>query len=602
MKKNKYKITSILGIFFFLTAVTTYPLFFKIRSHISGFSSTDEPFAALWNFWWLKYSHLEGLTSNIYSTIVAPFGVNYFKFSIFPFWEIINKWSSIFLGNVITYNLEVVFSFILAGLFMYKLVYFLTDNNYSAIFSGIIYAFCPYHFVRAWQHLGLAQIQWMPLYILSLFLLIKEANLKRAFLSSVCFYLVASFELHYSYFMFIVTIIFILLYSFYKRLDRKYIFQAAKLLTVMTIFILIFTLPNIFAIVNNGINVTHAGFEGGYGFIRPFEDLFTQSARPLSYFLPAATHPVFGEFTEQFIGSNLYGLSLTEHTLYLGWVPLIIAFIALRSWRRRQARFAVTSKEGSINENFSISFFLILAVVSWLFSQPPWWNIFGFKLYMPSFFMYKMVPLFRAYCRFGIVVMLTVAVLAGFGLKFILGKLKKRYARVLLTCLFSGFVLFEFWNWPAYKLINVSSGPAVYSWFRSLPEDFTIAEYPLDEDGVNEMYKFYQTMHEKKIINGTTPGTNENKITKAIVKLSKPKTAGILKWMGVKYVLVHKEDYLGSELMEDREELNSIPLSNGLRFVKSFPPEDCPSKDIMCVRRIGQIDVYEVIASVLRPE
>src|SRR3989338_3141165 len=402
MKKNKFKIISIFGLFFFLTAATTYPLFFKIKSHISGFSSTDEPFAALWNFWWLKYSHLEGLPSNIYSTIVAPFGVNYFKFSLFPLWEFLNKWSSIFTANIITYNLEVILSFIFAGLFMYLLVYFLTGNNLSAIFSGIIYAYCPYHFVRTWQHLGLAQIQWMPLYILSLFVLIKEVNVKSALYAAICFYLVVSFELYYSFFMLIVSTIFLLFCFSYNKFERKYIFPIIKLFIIMAVFIIIFTLPNIFAIVTNGMNVTQAGIKGVYGFVRPFEDLFTQSARPLSYFLPAATHPVFGEFTEQFIGSNLYGLSLTEHTLYLGWVPLILAFTAFRSRRRRKGYLVVSSKKNqSFNENFSIYFFLVLAVVSWLFSQPPWWNIFGFKLYMPSFSMYKIVPMFRAYCRFG---------------------------------------------------------------------------------------------------------------------------------------------------------------------------------------------------------
>ena len=43
------------------------------------------------------------------------------------------------------------------------------------------------------------------------------------------------------------------------------------------------------------------------------------------------------------------------------------------------------------------------------------------------------------------------------------------------------------------------------------------------------MYKFYQTKHEKKIINGTIPGIYANKVAKTITKLSDPHTAGILK-------------------------------------------------------------------------
>ena len=140
--------------------------------------------------------------------------------------------------------------------------------------------------------------------------------------------------------------------------------------------------------------------------------------------------------------------------------------------------------------DFYIGFFIFLAVVAWLFSQPPWWKFGPIKIYMPSFFMYKILPMFRAYCRFGIVVMLAVAVLAGYGLKFILERFKTQKAKIAITCLFAGLVLFEFWNWPPYKVIDVSKVPPVYYWLKEQPGDFVIAEYPLDADSPNEMYKF----------------------------------------------------------------------------------------------------------------
>jgi hypothetical protein len=112
---------------------------------------------------------------------------------------------------------------------------------------------------------------------------------------------------------------------------------------------------------------------------------------------------------------------------------------------------------------------------------------------------------------------------------------------------------------------------------------------------------FYQTAHEKKIINGTIPGTYPNKVARTITKLSEPNSPGILKWMGVKYVLVHKEDYLKSELIEEKEELERIPYNPGLKFIRSFAPEECPQENIMCVRKSGAIDVYEVVALPIKP-
>jgi hypothetical protein len=198
--------------------------------------------------------------------------------------------------------------------------------------------------------------------------------------------------------------------------------------------------------------------------------------------------------------------------------------------------------------------------------------------------------------------MLAIAVLAGFGLKFILERFKSEKAKIALTTLFCGLLLFEFWNYPPFKVINVSKVPGVYYWLKGQPEDLVIAEYPLDITGPSEMYKFYQTKHEKKMINATVPGTYAHRISETITKLSNPHTAGVLKWMGVKYVLVHKQDYINTELVEDYEELNKILQNAGLKFIKTFPKQECPEKNIMCVQKTGPIDVYEVVAIPQEPD
>ncbi len=72
--------------------------------------------------------------------------------------------------------------------------------------------------------------------------------------------------------------------------------------------------------------------------------------------------------------------------------------------------------------------------------------------------------------------------------------------------------------------------------------------------------------------------------------------------MGVKYVLVHRQDYMDTGLVDDTEELNKIPQNSGLKFIKTFPTQECPQKDIMCVQRTGPIDVYKVVSSPIKPE
>jgi hypothetical protein len=200
------------------------------------------------------------------------------------------------------------------------------------------------------------------------------------------------------------------------------------------------------------------------------------------------------------------------------------------------------------------------------------------------------------------VVILAVAVLAGFGLKYLLRRFNNQKAKTIITIICCCLVLFEFWNWPPYKVIDLSKVPDVYYWLKNQPGDFAIAEYPLDTEGANELYKFYQTKHEKKIINGTTPGTYANRIANTIVNLSKPRTAEVLKWMGVKYVIVHRDDYLKSELIDQLTELGKIAKNPGLKFVQSFPGQNCPDKSIMCIQETGPIDVYSIVANPLKPE
>jgi hypothetical protein len=244
----------------------------------------------------------------------------------------------------------------------------------------------------------------------------------------------------------------------------------------------------------------------------------------------------------------------------------------------------------------------MLAFVTWFFSQPPWWKLGPLKIYMPSFFMYKLMPMFRAYSRFGIVLMLAIAVLAGYGLKYLLERFKSAHTKFLVAVLFCGLILFEFWNYPPYKVVDVSRVPAVYYWLKEQPPDTIISEYPSDATYTSELYKFYQTIHEKKTINCAPLGTHANKVSQAIMKLSDPKTAGILKWMGVKLVLVHKGAYLQTELVEDRHELQKIPTLPGIKFIKSFGEEKCPDNESMCTKKTGPIDVYEVVAAAINPE
>lgn len=560
-----------------LIVVMTFPLVFKMSSHMPGFFSTDEPYGALWSMWWQRYAFQNNTASSFCPFIAAPFGINFGSSTVsYPTWQLLGKGFSIMTNEIIANNIFILISFVLTAIIVYFLVYHLTKNRLAGFLSSVIYTFCPYHFARSWQHLAIAQVQWMPLFIFALLYLRENKSYKAVIFVAISYFLIACFELGYAYFMAVATVVFIIFTIFYyKRKSLRVIW----LISLGIFLAFLFLSPQILKIIKSMLmGATTADLTSSM-YKRPFEDLFAQSAKPLSYLLPSAQHPIFGKFTQYFVGDFLYGVSFTEHTLYLGWTTIALSFIAFRYWRRNKLK-KMTEKE-----NFAIGYFILLAIVAWLFSQPPWWKFGSIRIFLPSFFMYKILPMFRAYARFGIVVMLAMSVLAGFGLKFILEKFKTQKAKILITCLFSCLVLFEFWNYPPFKVIDLTKYPVVYDWLKEQNRDFVIAEYPLDVEGQDEMYKFYQTKHGKKMINGTIPGTPANKISHSIIKLSEPRTAGTLKWLGVEYVLVHINKYEDSGLIDVKEELNKIKHNSKLKFVKNF--ED--------------IDVYEIIATPVEP-
>lgn len=575
----------ILALIFFtvLTIILTFPLILNISNCCLGFSSTDELLVPIWNYWYLQYSGHHGLDSLNTDFIAFPF-----KFQVFGVVSYVYLGLILFLSNIFNYivvlNIQILLNFILTGFFTYLLVNKITGSRLSGLFSGIIFAFCPQHFMRSWQHITLSYFQWMPLYIFALFELRQKKGFRQALLLGLALFLNASFDLHYLFFMSIATVVFLFAcFSFDKqRLGLKFFRNLFIGLSLFSFFFLLQFYQYLFSMLFKKPSVASA-----YSiFRRPFEDLFAQSARPLSYFLPSTEHPFFGGLTQMFIGSPVYGDSLTEHNLYLGWVALALAFIGCWLYRKYRAQFR--------EDSFAVKFFLLLGVISWVFSQPPWWQIGSVKVYMPSFFIYKVLPVFRAYCRFGIVLMLAIAVLAGFGIKYLLINFKNNFKKIFIFIILCLLVIFDFWNNPWQHVVDLSKHPAVYDWLKSQEGDFVIAEYPLDVKGSNDFYKFFQTIHEKKMINGTVPGTPANEIAQSMIRLSDPKVLTMLKEMSVKYIIVHQDEYLKTEIIDEIEELRRIQQSKGLRLFKSFDAQECFSDEALCLSKTGPVSVYEL--------
>ncbi len=600
----------IFSTFGLLTLIATYPIIFRMGTSVYGPLYRTDNISTVWHFWWLKYAWLHRLPSKFVSIIATPFGVHYSsQVPYYPVWMFLSKWSSILTNEVFTYNLTILVSFLLSAIFMYYLVYYFTKNKLASITSGIIYAFCPYHFNRAWEHLGLANIQWMPLYVLALLRLNDKRTYKNAILCGIAFWLVISFDYYYAYIMSIFTLGFLLFCFGYRwrrkwhlafngqwsrlKQDIKPAVRTLKMVVVAILFGVIVASPALYPIFKAMLFAPKTEAVAAAGYVRPFKELFSYSARPLSYLLPSKEHPLFGRGIEPFIGSIFYGRGTIEHTLYLGYIPLLLTFVAYRRWRRRRKETrdqpALAGTNYQSKEDFMVGFFIFSCLVALVFSMPPYLRIGNFKLFFPSFFMYKVLPMFRCYARFGAVVMLAVSVLAGFGLKYILEKIKTSKKRFALTTLITCLILFEFTNIPPFHTTDVSYSSQVYQWLSDQPGDFAVAEYPFGQVSIHKDYLFYQRVHQKRLINGAWQGTYAFKVRQKIVNILDPQTPGILSYLGAKYVLVHLDKYLDAREGQGVDIIGEVPdLSRqlGLKLLKKF----------------DNVEVYKVKAKPIEPQ
>ncbi|MCK4648189.1 hypothetical protein KAT51_01575 [bacterium] len=600
LKKHRDEIL-IFSFSILLSLIVTYPLIFRMKSHMYG--HPGDPLGMIWLFWWLKYSAVNHISFSFCPLIAVPFGANYGEFSHYTVSLFFTKSFVLLTNEVFTYNLTIFTSFFFALITMYYLVFYFTKNKVTSMISAIIYALSPYHFAHAAQHLGLASIQWMPLYLLFLFKLEEERRYRYVLLTAFTLFLVAFTDYHYLYFIIVVTLAFLLWETWRGLHSRIRLFQFLKVFVLTGLIALIFILPSTQSFLRNIlISPTEAAKAK---FFKPFRNLFSNSARPLGYLLPSRDNPIFGRYTEKFVDTHFYGGHPVEHTLYLGWVGIMLSIVAVREWRRKSklvnkltSRQVNKSRRGQKRDdrnwqtgklvNWStrtqkgVSFFLFAGLVALLFSHAPYTEIGNFRILFPSYFMYKVLPIFRVYARFGIVVMLCVSVLAGIGLTFILEKIRNTKKRKIFLSVILLLIFIEFAPTLPAPMVNAVNPPPVYEWLAKQRGDFTIAEYPLEDD---IEFLFWQRIHQKRLVNGAQPGTYADKVRKEIVDILKPETPGVLKYLGAKYVILHSGKYLESEDVPVIGEVPDVDKQKGLRLIRIFE----------------EAQVYKIVAEPIEP-
>ena len=521
-----------------LAAVATYPLILKLPTAVIDFG---DPLLNSWILAWNAHALLTDPLHLFHANIFYPhrWTLAYSELLIVP--SLLGLPITLVSGNpILTHNLLLLTSYPLAAFAVYLLVVFLTGDRRAGLVSGVIFAFAAFRLSR----LGQLQIQlgyWIPLAFYFLHRVVETYRWKDLLLFALMAVAQTLSNGHYGYYLALAVALFLGLTALLDPASRRLalwgrvtLVGGLALATVVPLF-----LPYWWARDEVGL-VRHEG------------ELRLFSARLDSYLSAPRTNFFFGDITAPF--------RRPEGELFTGFVALTLAVVAL--WPGRWPRLDETRAHprgplaialellawtsvaalvvafrplvpalvlaASLGLRALLArgqpwlfqllttpqrrarvFYFLLTIFGLTLSLGPTFHAFGTEGgRVPYLVLYKYLPGFsslRVPARFAVLVMLGLAVLAGFGLSRCLGSLSPARAR-LVTLGLASLVFLEYLSAPLPFREFPREIPPVYRWLATQPGEFVIAELPTPGDAGHlsreAIRLYYSAFHWKRMING----------------------------------------------------------------------------------------------------
>jgi hypothetical protein len=514
------------ALYLVLALVATWPLVRTLGTHVPGSDTwAFDEYTFIWNSWWLRHSLFDLGQNPLYSThTFYPLGISLAFYTYNLFNALISLPLQPFLSLPAISNLTFLLATVLSGYGVFILVETLlgsaqrkaTDEQqaardvrlgslviYSAAFlAGLIYAFGSYRFVyAAIGHYDKWSTAWIPFYALYLFKTIRERRMRNAVLAAVFLVFSQLTELVFGVFLGMLTII-VLAFVAGRRGREEVAGGWPSLLGRLAVMGLVATLLYL-PVLAPVVEEMFGGYElAGWG------DAEKLSADLVGLVTPTALHPLGGDWVET-LRQAQEGTSRFRdvNTVFLGWMGLALAIVGAVCYRRKVAAW--------------ITSFVVFTV----FSLGPVLQINGRSMFdldgllvnVPlPFIVLHYIPLVKANRvpnRFSVVLMLSLAVLAGFGAYWLLAKLRRSKTRLTgivstaCTLFLAAFIMFEHWSVPLP--LTDARIPAVYRQVAEEPGDFAILQLPMGwrnsfgvQGAENTRTQYYQTYHHKRLLSG----------------------------------------------------------------------------------------------------
>ncbi|HEX2910362.1 MAG TPA: hypothetical protein VH186_06100 [Chloroflexia bacterium] len=511
----------------------------------------------------------------------------------------------------LAFNLLNYSSYVLSGVAMWLLVRYLTRSNMAGLIAGMIYAFSPFHFGQ-YAHLGLGAQQWMvfALYFLIRFLrlsaqekllekqqpgIVSRQNVINLVLFGGFFLIQALVAGYYAYFEAILTGLFLLYYLLFQTglpstlwhsvrfkkfssLEWKLPFKQMSLVVVVLACAFLLLLPFIRPFVEA---------KDFFGFKRNLSEVNYWSAAPNSLLRTLPTSWLYKPVQVGFFHLQ----TSAERMLYPGLIAVLLALAGLTLYRDKMRPNPFSAYRW---------FFAFISLTGLLLSFGPTLNLEAYGLNptgipMPYKWLYQLIPGFdalRVAQRFGQLLMLGLAVCAGFGVVWLLQKAQHfnlkagRFPEgVSLRVIGLAFVLIALvtvdYFAPGMPVMYTGTGvnaPPLYQWLSAesskevIAPDALLLELPISEPTPvtnSPIYLMYSLSHRRPMLNGSAniiPAGYE-RLYYEMQYFPGPSSLHVIESLGVAFVIVHTGNLTGAA----REALAQYTGQSGrLELIKAF--------------------------------
>jgi len=521
-----------------LALLITLPMPLSMNSSIFGY--TGDSTGSIYDLW---IQHREGL---------RIFGTSSVEMRGFPFgysrndWPFLTSSLLIFIGwilmfvlsDVFVYNLLILSGLVLSGWSMYGLLRYLNVSHLVAWWSGAAFTLLPFHQLAATAWYSQVHFETLPMTLLCLLRLHEKICMKRV----IQLLIVLMISLLTNAYIALMAFFIVLVFSpflFVKLLQEK---------NVITL--------KISVLVVSGTGLAAGAFtflkgKVGMEVNRSLSELDVYGLRLKELFFVPSVNTFLRDLVPTLRPDSYHGSNLIETSQFVGYlIPGLAVFGFFFFLLKREQLVVVISC-------------LTVSISGFWMGASQGLSIFGVQIPSPARQLSQVVPFWRVFSRFGIVVALGLIVVAGLTVARLVRNIPSPKMKFLAVSSLFLITMVEFWS-PLPGRVSVLHPPSYVKQLDSFSPAALIA-YPVVsiENSYTYDQNFWQRIHQIPMANSGKILTRSGGMNDVLSNIRDSQLGSKLAHFGIQMVLLDKVKY------QELNGLDSRPVDPSLMQVWS---------------------------------